>query len=458
MKIKFILTTLSAIVALVMMTMSAFAQNNAFSAPQNLGATLNSASNDIAPTISPSGLSLYFTSNRTAGSQGGNDIWVSRRTTLGSAWEAPQNLGVTVNSSANDNIGSLSLDGRTMFLQSTRTGSLGQDIYISTRLNANDDFGWTVPVNLGEPVNSTSTELNATYFEDPATGAGSLIFSSDRVGTPGINFNFYQSTRNADGTFNAPMLINELNGEGAQFGAAIRRDGLEIFFASSRPGVLADPFFDIFVSTRDSTSSAWSAPVLAAGINSLGEDRIPKLSPDGSILYFQSDRPGGFGGFDLYSATRCSLYAANAPCSSNRSTADFDGDGRTDVSVFRPSDGTWYIMQSGTNTFRAQPFGTNGDRIVPGDYDGDGRTDVAVFRPSDSNWYILRSSDNSFSAVTWGLATDKPVPGDYDGDGKTDVAVYRSGAWYIVQSSNGEFTTQQFGAGGDVPVAGANNQ
>jgi len=107
MKIKVILTTLSAIVALVMMTMSAFAQNNAFSAPQNLGATLNSASNDIAPTISPSGLSLYFTSNRTAGSQGGNDIWVSRRTTLGSAWEAPQNLGVTVNSSANDNIGSL---------------------------------------------------------------------------------------------------------------------------------------------------------------------------------------------------------------------------------------------------------------------------------------------------------------------------------------------------------------
>ncbi len=238
MKIKITITMLSTIIALAMITMNAFSQNNAFSVVQNMGATVNSSDSDIAPAISPNGLSLYFTSDRTTGGQGGNDIWVSQRATLSSAWGAPQNLGAIVNSSSADNGASFSLDGRTMFFQSNRSG--GSDIYISMRTDPNNDFGWTAPVNLSV-VNSASGEIQATYFEDPATGAGSLIFSSDRVGTPGISFHFYQSTRNADGTFNAPMLINELNSEGAEFGAAIRRDGLEIFFCSSRPGGLGPP-------------------------------------------------------------------------------------------------------------------------------------------------------------------------------------------------------------------------
>ena len=140
----------------------------------------------------------------------------------------------------------------------------------------------------------------------------------------------------------------------------------------------------------------------------------------------------------------------------SRPTADFDGDGSADLSIFRPSDGTWHVMESETNTYRALSFGLNGDKMVPGDYDGDGRTDFAVFRPSDSNWYVLRSSDSAVSIINWGLAKDKPVPDDYDGDGRTDIAVYRNGTWYIVQSSDG-ISIQQFGLSGDVPVA-ANEQ
>ncbi len=109
-----------------------------------------------------------------------------------------------------------------------------------------------------------------------------------------------------------------------------------------------------------------------------------------------------------------------------------------------------------TAGFTALPFGSDGDRPVQSDYDGDGRADVAVFRPSSGAWYIIKSTDGVFGTL-FGVATDIPAPADYDGDGKTDIAVFRpsTGYWFVTRSSDSQFYITVFGSDGDVPVAGS---
>ena len=154
------------------------------------------------------------------------------------------------------------------------------------------------------------------------------------------------------------------------------------------------------------------------------------------------------------------LVTGNYSCSYTpttiRSRADFDGDGRTDLSVFRPSEGNWYVNRS-TAGFVVLNWGLGTDIETPGDFDGDNKADAAIFRPSNGTWWILRSSGGIMS-TTFGVNGDVPVVGDYNGDGLSDIAVFRpsNNTWYI-QHTGGPALTAVFGSAGDLPVRGDYN-
>ena len=147
--------------------------------PVNLGPSVNSSSSDATPGISADGLSLFFESTRSGG-YGNFDLWVTTRTTPDADWSAPVNLGATVNSSAWDGGPRISADGLALFFMSRRTGGSGNyDLWITTRETTNDD--WGIPINLGPTVNNSAGEVPGSISADGLL----LFFDSDQPGGVG---------------------------------------------------------------------------------------------------------------------------------------------------------------------------------------------------------------------------------------------------------------------------------
>lgn len=139
----------------------------------------------------------------------------------------------------------------------------------------------------------------------------------------------------------------------------------------------------------------------------------------------------------------------NGPATLPKTKFDFDADGRADISIFRPSDRTWYLNRS-TQGFSAAQWGFSTDKIAPADFDGDGKTDLAVYR--DGTWFWLASSNNSYNTTQFGLADDIPLAADFTGDERAELVIYRNGVWWILNLLNNQINTIQFGLPTDKPI------
>jgi hypothetical protein len=308
------LRTVSAVLSLVLVALTTSQPGAApkfadWAVPTNLGATINSPSNDFGAATSKDGLSLYFNSDR-PGSLGGQDIWVSHRLSENDAWGPPMNLGAVINTTAAESVPSLSRDGHWLFFTSTDPDGLGdRDIWVSWRAHTRDDFGWEAPFNLGAGVNSASFDAGASYFANDQGGVPALFFTSNRaggLGSPGT-FDIYVSQLWPVGSFGPATLVPELSSAASDQRPSVRFDGLEVFLYSNRPGSLGN---DLWASTRETVFDPWSPPVnLGATVNSAVDDQQPHIAADRQTLFFASNRPGSFGGLDLYVTTR----TKNAP-------------------------------------------------------------------------------------------------------------------------------------------------
>jgi hypothetical protein len=237
-----------------------------WSVPVSLGPTLDSDYTDYGACLSGDGLELYFASKRPGG-HGSYDIWVASRLTRSDPWAAPVNLGPMINTVDSDREPWITPDGLELYFSSRRPGGYGlDDIWVATRSSTNDM--WSEPVNLGPVVNSWANDSSPCLSSD-----GLVLFFSE--------FEW----------------LNEWRSGG---------QGLS----------------DLWMTRRKSTADPWEPPVnLGKGMNTNCWDSQPRISPDGSVLYFTSSRPDSA----LMTTIRDIWQAPIIPI------VDFNGDGIVDA-------------------------------------------------------------------------------------------------------------------------------
>jgi len=258
--------------------------------PAVLETAVNSPEADGCPIKSPNGRELYIASNR-PGTLGGNDIWVSYRSNTKKPWSTPVNLGAPVNSEFADFCPTPLGDGWLLFVSerpgpgTCNAGPGKGDIYIVKQHRSGT---WGTPRHLGCDADGTGPNFPGGEFGpslERTRNGTFLYFSSDGYGT---DMNIYRSRQRWDGSFARATLVAELNTPSADFMPNVRKDGLEIVFNSNRPGGLGGQ--DIYSASRRRTSDPWSAPVnLGPNVNTAGNETRSSLSGDGKRLHFGRD-------------------------------------------------------------------------------------------------------------------------------------------------------------------------
>lgn len=306
------------------------------------------------------------------------------------------------------------------------------------------------------------------YNPPPITGqSGHFDVAAARYNTNGS----LDTTFDSDGRFVYDSNLTDRNERAED--VVVQPDGKILFVGVSRlivnavPGVSDTDLQIIRLNVNGSFDSSFSSGGIVRtdwgifnppGLPTFGSGRTAEvllsatigLQADGKIVATNDSRRAT-------NSRRLAIARYQNDITSNvvrRPAFDFDGDGRAEISIFRPSNGQWWISRSSSNVFAVE-FGNGNDKIMPADFTGDGKTDLVFFRTSTGEWFVIRSEDNSFYAFPFGSNGDIPAVGDYDGDGRADAAVFRpSSATWFIQKSSGGVSIETFGINGDVPVVG----
>jgi len=291
-----------------------------FGTPNNMGLTVNSNTGDYSPDISADGLELYLDSRREGGF-GDCDLWVVTRETINDEWSEPENLGEFINSDKEDSHPTLSSDGLTLYFSSFSSEGLGGgDLWMTTRATRSDP--WGPAVNLGPTLNNekhqTAPSISADELELYFSYSGPDLPEDD----PARGF-CVSRRESKDAPWGEPVNLGPvINSWPCRWEIEISSDGLLLMWADywdcePRPEGFGET--DIWFSRRATKDSEWGEPVnLGASINTASSEAGPAISPDGSMLYFQSNHCGGQG-MDIWQAPILPV-------------VDFDEDGNLGVS------------------------------------------------------------------------------------------------------------------------------
>ena len=269
-----------------------------FGTPINLGPPVNTQDSDGSPHISPDGLSLYFQSGRPGGS-GGADLWVSNRVISDDNWGTPVNLGSIVNSSADDWAPSISPNGLELFFTSKRSGGPGgfSDIWLTTRATLEDN--WVEPEPLGPNINTSNFEGHPSISSNGLELYFCAWTTNTRPGSGSSDIWFTSRSSLSDPWAEPVNLGTPVNSSAFEGEQDISADGLCLLFSGDRPG--GSGGWDLWVTTRKTKEDPWSDPInLGPEINSSATDAMADISDDGSVLFFASDRSGEDNVFDIW--------------------------------------------------------------------------------------------------------------------------------------------------------------
>ncbi len=282
-----------------------------FGTPINPGSPINSSASDQPGGMTADGLRLYFASRRLGGYSGWIDIWVTTRPTTDDPWGEPVNLGPAINTERSEFEPDLSPDGLILVFTRVETEYPNWGIWMSTRQTIDDP--WEKRQNLGPTINSYAEDMDPCISADGLT----LYFNSTRSGGYG-NMDIYVTTRpTRDDPWGEPVNLGPpVNGRYGDACPEISADGRTMVFNSSRPGGIGGS--DLWLTKRPTIDDPWGEPVnLGPTINTSGLEQYPDISPDGRFLMFQANRPGGMGDRDIWQAPIIPI-------------VDFNGDGIVD--------------------------------------------------------------------------------------------------------------------------------